>query len=43
MGFRADVSGSAKMVEDVYNDSALREKMRESSYRVWQERLPGTK
>ena len=35
----ADVSGSAKMVEDVYNDSALREKMRESGFRVWQERF----
>ena len=35
----ADVRGSAKMVEDMYNDGILREKMRESGFRVWQERF----
>lgn len=35
----ADVRGSAKMVEDMYKDSVLREKMRECGFRVWQERF----
>ena len=35
----ADVGGSAQMVEDVYGDGISRERMRESGFKVWQERF----
>lgn len=35
----ADITGSARILEELYHDSSLREKMMESGFKAWQERF----